>query len=132
MTTQSCISGQSFGTGSNIGDGKFSITPKTFAATTTAFIVNVKVTNGTGPVDRQVEVRVWYTSTMRTVTAGNAPSHLGPTARYVDVRIPVDSSGVSIKDSSLEPITGANFHCWVDAPKLQTAATLDVDLVEVP
>lgn len=132
MTTQSAISGQSFGTGSNIGNGKFSIAALTLAGTTTAFVVNAQVTNGAGPQNEGDFVRVWYTTTMRTVTDANAPKQLGQTARYVDVFLTKDSGRVTIKDSSLEPVTGSSFHCWVDAPKLATAATLDVDLVELP
>lgn len=130
MTTQSAIN-QSIGTSTNIGNSKFSINPLTLAAGTTAFVVNMKVTNGTGLPGRNQVVRVWYTTTMRTVTAANAPKHLGPTARFVEAVIADENEGVVIKDSSLEPVTGSLFHCWVDVPTLPTAATLLVDLVEI-
>lgn len=135
MTTQTAISAQSFGTGSNVGNNKFSIAPLTLASGTTAFIVNVQVTNGTGASGNSgqpVDVRVWYTTTVRTVTAGNAPLTLGATARYIDTKIMGGTAAVYSKDSSLEPKTGASFHCWVDAPNLSVAATLDVVLVELP
>ncbi len=132
MTTQSAISGQSFGTSTNVGNNKFSINPLTLGAGTTAFVVNVQVTNGTAGGAPQQEVRVWYTTTMRTVTAANAPLQLASTARYVDVRLSERTGGVVIKDSSLEPVTGSKFHCWVDAPTLDVAASLSVDLVELP
>ena len=132
MTTQAALSGQSFGTGANIGNNKFSIAPLTLAGTTTTYVVNVQVTTGAGPVHADLEVRVWYTTTMRTVTGSDAPVKLGQTARYVDIRIPKHSSTIAIKDSTLEPVTGSKFHCWVDAPTLQTAATLDIDVVELP
>mgnify|MGYP003645424862 CR=1 FL=1 len=131
MTTQSAISAQSFGTSTNVGNGKFSISPLTLAAGTSTFVVTVQVTAGAGPVDRQVECRIWYTTTIRTVTSTDAPQKLAQTARYVDIRMPEYSSTIVIKDSTLEPATGTLFHCWVDAPKLQTAATLSVDLVEL-
>ena len=132
MTTQSAISGQSFGTSTNVGNNKFSINPLTLSASTTAYVVNVQVTNGTAGGAPQQEIRVWYTTTMRTVTAANAPSYLSATARYVDVRLSVKTADLRIKDSSLEPVTGSYFHCWVDAPTLDVAATLSVDLVELP
>ena len=131
MTTQSAISAQSFGTSTNKGNALFSINPLTIAGTTTAYVVNAQVTNGIAGGAPQQEVRVWYTTTMRTVTAANAPSQLGATARYVDVRLSNETAGVRIKDSSLEPATGTKFHCWVDAPTLNVAATLSVDLVEI-
>lgn len=131
MTSQSAISAQSFGTGSNIGNGKFSINPLTVAAGAAAYVVTVQVTSGAGPCDRQDEVRIWYTTTIRTVSATDAPQKLAQTARYVDIRMPEYSSQIVIKDSTLEPVTGTLFHCWVDAPKLQTAATLSVDLIEL-
>ena len=133
MTTQSCISGQSIGTSTNVGNNLFSIAPKTFAATTTAYVVNAQVTNGsTKGQDKGNVIRVWYTSTMRTVTNTDAPTKLGLTARYVDVRPQSSASLIRIVDSSLEPITGSKFHCWVDTPNLTEACTLDVDLVELP
>lgn len=132
MTTQSAISGQSFGTGANIGNNKFSIAPLTLGATTTAYVVNVQWTNAAGVVDRLQAVRVWYTTTMRTVLNTDASAKLGQTARYVDLRPNQVTGGIAIKDSSLEPVTGSKFHCWVDAPTLTNAGTLDVDLVELP
>jgi hypothetical protein len=136
LTTQSLISGQSFGTSTNIGNGKFSINPVTLADATTGYIINVQVTPGAGPVDPNAYVRIWYTTTMRTVTAANAPYTLCDTSRYVDkligqsgqVRVSVAGS----KDSSFEVKTGNKLHCWVDAPKLETAASLTVDVVELP
>lgn len=132
MTTQSCISGQSIGTSTNKGDGLFSITPKTFASTTTAYVVSVQLTNGAGPVDPNQCVVVYYTSTMRTVTSANAPTYLGQTARSVTLRAGTGNSTVRVVDSALEPVTGTKFHLWVSAPTFDVAGTLDVDLVELP
>lgn len=132
MTTQSAISGQSFGTSTNIGNGKFSISPLTLAATTTAFVVNAQWTNGAGPLDPNARVKVWYTTTMRTVTSGTAVQKLGQTARFVELFPAQNSSELTIKDSTLEPVTGSKLHVWVDAPTLPTAATLSVDVVELP
>lgn len=145
MTTQSLISGQSIGTGTNIGNNKFSIAPVTLADTTSAFIINVQLTEGstgTSLHSKSNEVTVWYTTTMRTVTAANAPRVLAQTARFVTIRPPTGNligstlnevvAGVVSKDSSLEPKTGVKLHVWVDAPTYTVAMTLDVDVVEVP
>ena len=136
MTTQSAISGQSFGTSTNVGNDKFSINPLTLGAGTTAYVVNVQVTPGAGPLDMNQEVQVFYTTTMRTVTAANAPYTLGQSARYVTIKCAAGQQAIASvaisKDSTLEPVTGSKFHCWVNAPKLETAASLSVDLVELP
>lgn len=132
MTTQSIISGQSFGTSTNVGNGKFSVSPLTLTSTTTAYVITAQWTNGAGPWDPNARVKVWYTTTMRTVTAANAPQQLGQTARFVELFPAPGSSLLAIKDSSLEPVTGEKLHCWVDAPTLPTAATLSVDIVELP
>lgn len=135
MTTQSAISSQSFGTSTNIGNGKFSISPLSLDAGTTAYVVNVQVTPGAGPADQLAVIRVWYTTTMRTVTSANAPYTLAETARYVDCKVGNPNPTVSVavsKDSQLETKTGTYFHCWADVPKLDTAAALSVDVVELP
>lgn len=132
MTTQSCISGQSIGTSTNKGNGVFSISPKTLASTTTAYVVSVQLTNGAGPVETNQCVVVYYTTTMRTVTSGNAPAYLGQTARSITLRPASNNSGIAIADSALEPVTGSKFHLWVNAPTFDVAGTLDVDLVELP
>ncbi len=132
-TTQSAISAQSFGTSTNIGDNKFSINPLTLGIGTTAYVVNVQVTTGSvSSVDKNQKVRVWYTTTMRTVTAANAPTQLGMTAHFVDVRPHPTPLLVRILDSDAEVVTGRNFHCWVSAPTLPTTATLSVDVTELP
>ncbi len=136
LVTQNAISAQSFGTSTNIGNSKFSINPLTLADATTGYIINVQVTPGAGPVDPNAYVRVWYTTTFRTVTAANAPYTLRETARYVDKSIgcvgEVKVSVAGSKDSAFEVKTGNKLHVWVDAPKLDTAASLTVDVVELP
>ncbi len=136
MTITSVITAQSIGTGSNKGNSKFATSALVLQSTTTAYVVNVQVTPGAGPVDHKLELRVWFTTTPRTVTAGNAPYTLGQTAHYVDIRF--GTGGLSLpsvaisKDSALEPVTGGNLHVWCDVPGLDTAATLDVSIVELP
>lgn len=130
MTTTTVINAQSFGTSTNVGNDKFSISPVTLAAPTTAFVVAVRANNtAPNPHDPKQVVRVHYTTTTFTVAQADAPLQLGPTNRYVDVQL---NRPVAIRDSSLEPVTGSKFHCWVDAPNLSVAATLDVVLVELP
>ena len=135
MTTQSLISAQSVGTSTNIGNNKFSINPVTLAAGTTAFVINAQLTTPsttTALQDKGQALRVWYTTTIRTVTAANAPFTLGQTARYVDIR-PGQVAGLAFSiDSTLEPKTGSLLHCWCDVPAFTVAHTLSVDVVELP
>jgi len=133
MTTQSILSGQSIGTGSNIGNGKFSIAPLTFGGTTTAYTVAVKLTNGTtGGLDKAQTVRVWFASCYATLTAAQALVQLRQEASYVDIRPSPEVAGIAIINSELMPVQGAKFYAWVDAPTYPTAGTLDVTLVESP
>lgn len=133
MTTQSLIAAQSFGTSTNVGNNKFSIAPATLAAATSAFVINAQITApATGFAGHGTVVRVWYTTTMRTVTAANAPLTLAATARYLDIACPDGASLVVSKDSALEPKTGSSLHVWVEAPPCALAHTLAVDVVEVP
>lgn len=131
MTTTAIISGQSMGTGSNVGDNLFAA-KLTAQTTTTAFLLCVRVTEGAGPTNPGT-VRVFFTSTSFSISAANGPSQLGATSRYVDVILSDPRGGqVIIRDGSLEPLTGANIHVWASAPQLGTAATLDVNVVELP
>src|ERR1035437_7878120 len=132
MTTTLVISAQSVGTGTNKGNGLFSIAQVALQATTTAFVVSGQLTNGAGPVDPNQQIRIWYSPTPWTVTAGNAAAQLNKTARYVDIKPNPNASAVTITDSSLEPVTGANFNLWVDAPTFAIAGALSVNLVELP
>lgn len=130
MTTTTVINAQSFGTSTNVGNGKFAPAATALQATTTAFVVNAKVTLGTDQAKRPNKtLRVWYTTCVDSVAAGDCVSQLAGTAHYVDV--PLDRT-VRSEDSMLEPITGGFFNCWVDAPNLDVASTLTVKLVELP
>lgn len=132
MTTTAAINGQSFGTGSNIGNQKFSISPITLQAATTAYVVNVNWTAGASVEDRGSVVKVYYTTYHGTLTAQQAIDQLGQTARFVEILAPQRAGGIQLRDSTFEPVTGTKFYCWVEAPKLSVAATLTVTLVELP
>ncbi len=131
MTTTAIISGQSIGTSTNVGNDKFAA-KLTAGTTTTAFVVSAKLTLGAGPTNPGI-VRVRFTSASFNVTAANGPAHLGQTSRYLDLVLSGQpGSSVLIKDGTLETLTGSYIHVWVDAPTLGTAASLDVNVVELP
>ena len=127
MTTQTAINAQSFGTSTNVGNDKFSITPLTFGGTTERYVVSVKTVGAAGVLTPR-KLRVWFATTPYTVTAAAAPYHF-KNPRYVDVEV---NNGTVIVDSLVEECKGSKFHCWVDAPKLEVAATITVTLVELP
>lgn len=131
MTTNSPISSQSIGTGSNKGEG---ILPQkiTLAGTTTAFVITGRVTNGAAAYDPANEVIIWYSTSSFSITAAAAAVQLRPTARYLSIKVSNLAAGVVIKDSSLEPVTGGYLYLWCDIPTFSVAATLDVNAVELP
>lgn len=131
MTTTASISSQSIGTSTNIGEGKF---PQkiTAVATTTAFVICPRITNGAGDYNPASELVVWYSSSSYSVTAAQAAVQLRPTARFVSLKPSPKGSGVVIKDSTLEPLTGPYIYLWCDVPTFSVAATLDVNVVELP
>lgn len=131
MTTTNSIATQSIGTGANKGEGLF---PQkvTIAATTTAYVITARITNGTDGYKQAQELRIWFTSSSFSITAAQAVTQLKSTARYLDIKPSPDSGDVRIKDSSLEPITGSYIYFWCDIPTVTTAQTLDVNLVQLP
>lgn len=131
MTTTASISGQSIGTSTNVGNGKF---PQkvTAAVTTTGFVISARVTMGTQGSAGASTVRVWYSSSSFNITAAAAVEALSGTVRYLDLILPTTGGTVRIKDGTLEPMTGGYIHIWCDVPVLDVAATLDVNVVELP
>lgn len=130
MTTQAIFTAQSIGATTNTGEGKFSIAPLTIGATTTAYVVSIKITLGADePLSKTKKIRVWYTTTTHTVAAADAVSQLGQTARFVEVTA---DRPIIIADSTLEPVTGSKFHAWADPGTLTTAGSLTGTLVELP
>jgi hypothetical protein len=130
MTSTVSINGQSIGTGSNKGEGLF---PQkvTLATGTTAFVLNARITNGADNYANK-SLRVMYTTSPYSITAAQAVAQLKRTARFLDVEFDPNGSGVVIKDSSFEPVTGAFLYFWCNIPILATAATLDVTATELP
>ena len=129
------ISAQSIGTSTNIGDGKFSISPVTLQTTTTAFYLDVKLANGAtaGEIDKNQKVVVYYSITAYTVTSAEAPFTLGQASRYVSLTPRSGPSKEVIMQSSLEPAgAGSDILCWVSAPTFPVAGALTVTLVELP
>lgn len=132
MTTTASISGQSIGTGSNVG-AKLFPQKVTVNVATTAFVISGRVTNGTGNYPQTLYVRIWFTSSSFSVTAAQAVDQLNRApARYLDLPLKEAAGQVTIKDSMLEVLTGGYIYLWCEVPTMTTAATLDVNVVELP
>lgn len=130
MITTNSISGQSIGTGSNVGADKFP--QKVTADTSTmAFIISGRVTNGSGDYPATLYVRIWFTSSSYSITAAQAPTQLNRGARYVDVQLKSFATGVTIRDSTTRVLSGGYIYLWCEVPNMPVAATLDVNVVEL-
>lgn len=131
QTITAVISAQSFGTSTNVGDEKFA--DKTaLQAGTTLYSVTLSMTNGATVYDLNQRLRLWYTTSPLDSTEADAPKIYGTTARYLDVIPSRIVSGIAARISPTDYIAGGFFYCWVSAPKLPTAATFTVTLVETP
>jgi hypothetical protein len=131
MTTTSIISGQSIGTGADIGEGLY---PQkiTIAATTTAFVITPRVTNGAAGYNPGNEITVWYSSSSYSVSAAQAVKLVRGTARTVSVKPSPLAAGDVLRDSTLEPVTGSYIYLWCDIPAASVAQSLSVNVVELP
>lgn len=127
------INAQSIGTGTNAGEGLFPV-KVTLQATTTAYVLSMRVTNGTDAYVTSDEVIVRYSTTPfgASYTAAQAVPVLGQTHRFVYIKLQRTAGLAIIKDSSIEPVTGGTLFIWCDIPKVATAMTLDVYLQELP
>lgn len=131
MSTQTTVlNGQTFGTSTNVGNGKFAAATTALQASTTAINVTVKVVQGSGqPNSQTTKLRVWFTTNSATIAAALQSEQLGQAASYVDV---VLTANTIYNTSLTEAINGSNFYFWVDAPTLTVASTVTVILNELP
>lgn len=129
MTITDSISGQSIGTSTNKGEGKF---PQkvTAVTTTTIFLITARVTNGAGEYDQGNRIRIWYASSHFNLTAANAVLQLNKDASFLDIVPKREGGGVSIRSSLTELRNGEYIYFWCDIPGVTVAQTLDVSLVE--
>ncbi len=120
MPATTIINAQSFGTSTNVGNGKFAPAATALQAATSAFNVVLKIVLGSGqPNSQTTKVRVWYATNSASITAALVPEQLGQQASYVDI---VCDRHTAYAESLTEAIGGSNFYCWVDAPTLTVAS----------
>lgn len=132
MTITTPLSAQSFGTGANVGNGKFP-TKVTLEATTTAAQLELVITNGAVKGELRQEVKLHFAFSAIDTTAAAAVTTLRHSSRFLTVPPAEAVSGVAAKISLLEPAPGTGFlYFWLDAPNLGTAATISVNLIQYP
>ena len=137
MTTTVAISSQSIGTLTNKGENLTFATAtmkKTKAADTTAFTVEVQVTNGAASYSQSTRVKVWYASTGFNHTYDVAPAILRQGARYVEVLSAQNAGQIRVRAGDLQTLNGQYLHAWVDVGNadMAVAQTLDINFLEVP
>lgn len=130
MTTTTVITSQSIGTSTNVGEGLF---PQQVAiqATTSDYVICMRVTNGAGSYLPKSEIIVRYASSPFNITAAQAVTQLAPASRYVSLKPSDKGSAVVIKNSLFEPILGGYIYLWCEVPSTTVAQTLDVSVVEI-
>lgn len=133
MTTTSIITAQSIGTSTNVGP-LIGPVKTTLQAATTAIIISVQLTLGaTGGNSAGSMLKVWHAvSPISYSTATIGALALAQGAEYVLVKLDALASLV-IERSSDVLVTAAGYHyCWIEAPVLVQAATVTVNLQEIP
>ena len=134
MTTTSIITSQSIGTGSNIGPF---IAPvkTTLNANTTAALISVSLTLGDTSASVSSKLRVWCAvSPVSYSTATVGAYALKSGAQWVELNLdPKGLPTLVLERASMVDITAAGYHyCWIEAPTLPVAATVTVNLLELP
>ncbi len=133
-TTTQVITDQAIGTGSNKGQRLF---PQklTLQSTTTAFAIEVLITNGASAPFAQIkaDVRIRYAMSLVSVSAASAPELFENYASYVDIVIPPGATQARARQSLYAPATGIYLYVWADSvPALTNASELDVYVRELP
>lgn len=130
MTTTLLINGQSYGTGSNVGDLYRSI--HELAATTTSAMLVVKSVQTSVDNNWSSRLNVRYAwSPNIYATAVEGINALKGGARYVELQL--TGNALIVERCSLPVATaGGYLYVWVEAPTLPTAATVSVTIIELP
>lgn len=133
MTTTAIINGASVGTGSNIGSF-VSPTETALQAATTALKISAQITLGVlTDGNNSSVIKVWHAwSPINYPSAIAGVQALAQGAEYVQIRLNSNLSGVLEKGSELLITAGGYHYCWIEMPKLTTAATIIVNLIELP
>jgi len=133
MTTTTIINGVTVGSGATTTQGFTNVTKTALQAGTTAYNVAIQLTNGALAGNLNESIRVYTTTSPYSYTAALAAADtLSRQSVITECRPHKDPSGVITYSSPLLPRLGGYNYTWVEEGTLRIAATLTVDLCEVP
>lgn len=113
--------------------GVSNLSKTTANASTSAYILSIKVTLGSGSYPNQ-KLQARYTSSPYDIStsANLAQLQLQGTARWHDMDISKWAAGETrIEDTTLEVITGGFIYVWLEGATYSPALTVTVTLVEL-
>lgn len=104
----------------------------TLVSTTTALVINAKLTTGASQPGRSLSPRLYWAVSPFSVAASAARATFRPVAQYLDL-IPAPDSSAASTVMQTDPIinNGGYLYTWIDTPAMGAAASLDVKLVEI-
>lgn len=133
MTTTAILSGVSLGTSTNIGQFFNPVKTALQAATTTVKLSSQLTLGAASGANASSRVKVWQA--VSPISYGSAllgAQALFQGATYSLIRLDALATN-TIEIPSELLVTAAGYHyCWVEAPTLTVAATLTVNLLEIP
>lgn len=133
MTTTAIINGVSVGTGSSIGQFLNPVKTTLQAATTTVKLSAQLTLGAAAGANASSRVRIWQAvSPISYSTALLGAQSLFQGAIYTALRLDALATNVIEMPSDLL-VTAAGYHyCWIEMPTLVVAATIIVNLQELP
>lgn len=135
-TTTAVLSSQSIGTGSNAGNDltfAASTLKLTLQSTTTAYVISVKLTNGTGSYSLSNRPTIKYASSPFSVTYTAAPLLFrNGGSRYLEMVPGCEGNLAVSRSSDIETINGGYLYIWCYVPTVSVAQTLDISVLELP
>jgi hypothetical protein len=106
-------------------------TKTTLQATTTAFSVNVSLTNGAVAGNPSKTVRVYAACSEFSITAAQATAQLKRTAAILELSGHESPGGTNIEVTPLLGRTGSYVYAWTEEPTFTVAGILSVILYEL-
>ena len=106
-------------------------TKTTLQATTTAFALNVSLTNGSCAGDPGKTVRLYFACSEFSISAAAATTQLKRTAAILELRPHESPGGTNIEVTPLFGRTGSYVYAWTEEPTFAAAGVLSAILYEL-
>lgn len=132
MTISTPLNAQAFGTGANVGNGKFP-TKVTLEAATTAIQIEARIVNGQAYYDERQDVLVHFALSTVDLTAAAAVETTKQSSRFLQIAHGREPLADRVRMTDLEAAPGgAYLYMWVDAPNLEVASTISLNVIQYP